>query len=187
MRFVPARRPQLQGAGNRIIFPGLRDTSGVSELLNNAHASASTAWQSANDPQAIPFCVTEACVVHQLGWRNGSSAGNNWDIGIYTTSWVRLVSAGSTVGTGNSAWQWVDVTDTPLPMGRYYLVVTHSTTTANRASLYTTGLLATILNACGVYDSTTDALPLPDPLTNMVPAATFTRLQVSAIATRVPY
>lgn len=187
MRVMPPRVASLPRTKERIIYPGVLDVFGIAELLNATRASASAAWPSASDPVAIPFAISEASTVFQLGWRNGSSAGSNWDIGIYTTSFVRLVSAGATVGSGNSAWQWVDVTDTALPIGRYYLALSVDATTANRASLFTTPALATIMALCGVMDSTTNASPLPDPLTNMAPAATFTRIPVCAIATRVPY
>lgn len=149
-------------------------------MLNHA-TFVSGAWASANDPVAIPFVLSQAGVVTQLGWVNGSSAGGNVDVGVYSSSWVRLISTGSTAGSGNSAWQFVDVADTALPPGRYYLVMARDNTTANRVSSYASLVSAPLLALAGVQDTTTNSFPLPNPLTNMAEAATFTRIPICGI------
>lgn len=150
----------------------------VARLCYGVTGSTNAPWFSANDPAAYPFRLGEAAVVTHLGWLNGSAAGGNVDIGVYSTSWVRLVSAGSTGGSGNSAWQWVNVTDTALPAGQYYLVMSRDNTTANRCFRWANTQSDAMLAMLGTYSSATDAFPLPDPLTNMALTTTVTNAYV---------
>jgi hypothetical protein len=151
--------------------------------LYNVGSLASTAWFAANCPAAYPFVVNEPKVIYQLGWMNGSAAGGNWDVGVYDTSWNRLISAGSTGGASNSTYQFVNVTDTPIKPGRYYLVGVHDVTTANHVNASVAQGLS-IQNMTGAQDSATAALPLPDPLTNMVATATNTVVPILLISWR---
>lgn len=153
--------------------------------INPRTTGASGAWPSANKPIAIPFRLSSAMVVRRLGWRNGSSPGSNWDIGIYDAAFNRKVSSGSTAGSG--VYQNVDVTDTALPPGKYYLAIALNATTANRAYFINTVSGTALVSFTGVMDSGTNAFPLPDPLTNMVAAATFVRVPVFFIYGRDAY
>lgn len=150
-------------------------------------SSATGAWFAANDPLAVPFRTRDSMVAVRLGWVNGSSAGGNIDIGIYDASFSRIVSAGSTVGTGSNLWQWVDITDTALQPGtKYYLAMSLDNVTANRIRRYGLAVAGAIAYA-GTQDSSTDAHPLPSTLTNMAEAATAVQLPVMAIACRTPF
>jgi hypothetical protein len=149
-------------------------------------SSGSSLWASANDPVAIPFVLATPEVVTHLSIANGSAAGENFDIGIYDQNWARKISAGSTLSTGASQWQQVDVTDTPLQPGRYYLVTVRDNVTANRG-FFISATTAAVLSLFGVKDSSTDAFPLPDPLTNMVACATATRLPLCSVGLRATY
>lgn len=186
MRVVPERRASRRLPQGRVI--GLTHpefaTPGVLQI--NA-STASAAWSAANKPFAIEFAVNYACVVRQLGWINGTAAGGGVDMGIYDLAWNRLVSTGAQTGTGNSVFQWIDVTDTALAPGRYYLAMSRDNTTANRILQWATLASADLMKVLGCFDSATDAYPLPNPLTNMVAAATFTRPPSFWIATRTPF
>lgn len=140
------------------------------------------AWASANDPVAIPFTFWETVTVYKLAMQNGSSPGDNFDIGIYDENWVRKVSAGSTAAT--SSWQVVDIADTVIGPGRYWLVLVRDTTTASRCGFYTVSFTVASMAFAGLFDSATDAFPLPDPLTNMAAVATATRPPIVGIYTR---
>lgn len=142
------------------------------------------AWVSANDPLAIPFALTQDTIVTQLAFQNGSAAGGNMDMGIYDLSWNRLVSMGSTACVTNNAMQYVNVTDTFLAPGRYYVVMVRDNVTANRGYFFPAPSGANFMSFLGVQDSATDAFPLPNPLTNMAAAATMTRIPQFQIATR---
>lgn len=151
--------------------------------------SANLAWPSANKPCAVPFRVFTGMTVYQLGWRNGSGTmTDSFDIGIYDANWNRKVSGGGTARSGPSLIQWVDVTDTFLSPAKYYLVGSNNgTTTSNAISIDGAGTSVGMLAALGCQDSATNAYPLPDPLTNMVPAATFINIPQMVIAARVPF
>lgn len=184
MRVVGERSVILPAGGGRIIGLGAREFGLVGHIAAGVNNNANGAWVSANDPLAIPFTLFSDTRLYRVGWFNGSATGNNIDIGIYTPSWVRKVSTGSTVCTTTSTIQWATVTTTLLPAGRYFVVMVRDNTTANRVGFCNMTTDAKLLAFSGCYDSTTDAFPLPDPLTNMVVAATFTRYPYVYLQTR---
>jgi len=157
-------------------------------LLANTVGSqtgSSNTWFAANCPYAVPFVLNSAVTAYQIGWSNGSSAGGNFDAGIYDTSWNRKVSAGSTVGSGANSWQFVDVADTFLAAGSYYFVLCLDNVTANRVgTLANNSVNQASQILAGIQDSATTAFPLPDPLTNMALVATAIQAYVWAIAVR---
>lgn len=153
-----------------------------------AAAAGSTAWTTANKPLAIPFRISVPMVVQQFGWRNGSGTQtDSVDIGIYDSAFNRLVSGGGTARSGGaSTTQWVNVTDTALPVGAYYLATSMNGTTAGQYVAHPAmdvGRMAWL----GGFDSGTDSYPLADPLASMVACATFTRIPVMMIACKVPF
>lgn len=188
MRTIPERVAALPRAQGRILVPHDNFFS-TDFLLRNAIQGAPTgaaSWPSTSDPVAIPFAISEAITITHFGCRNGTTLNGNIDIGVYDRSFNRLVSTGSTALSGPSAWQWIDITDYGLPRGSYYLAASHDDTTTQNVLFY--GAVGVALHAlAGVKDSTTNAHPLPNPLTNMVDCAQFTRLPWIAIRTVDPY
>lgn len=167
MRAVPTRDARPRYARRLILGPHTPEFS-THGAINLQFLLVNGTWQSANDPVAIPFRLSEGTFVERLGWINGSSAGGNIDVGIYDSAWTRLVSTGSTAGSGNTVPQWVDITDTYVPPNTvHYLAISLDNVTANRLRYWQMAgsVLATAL--CGMQDSATNAHPLPDPLTNM--------------------
>lgn len=185
MRPVPARR--VDGRIPFFITPGSESVFGLAPILADTNSTGTGNWPAANKPLLIPFRVSTPFVVTHLGWFNGTAAGSNHDIGIYTSALARVVSAGSTGGSGNSSWQWVDVTDTALAAGDYFLVKALDATTANRSNFYNTSASAALLNLMGVKESTDDSIPLPSSLTNVVVPSSFTRIPQVAMLTRAPF
>lgn len=178
-----ASRPQLR---NRIISVASPEFS-TEQLLFGA-APGNGAWVTANKALAIPFRISEPCTVYQFGWRNGSgTATDSFDIGIYTTAYAKIITGGGTARSGASSVQWVDVADTVLSVGSYYLVGANNGITSNNITWTTAALNAAAMSLCGITDSADDLYPLPDPLTNMGAAATFTRIPSIFMATRVPF
>lgn len=167
MRTIPERHGVLAALKPRIITLGSREFSTAGVMPGIPSARTNTPWHTANDPVAYGFALREAAVVTKLGWVNGSAAGGGVDLGIYDLAWNRLISTGAQTGAGNGVWQWIDVTDTALAAGRYWLAHSRDNTTANRALRYSQGQLLSVLQIAGVQDSATDAYPLPNPLTNM--------------------
>jgi hypothetical protein len=163
---------------------------GIANMVTATANNGSTVWPSANKPVAIPFRVFVGMTVYQLGWQNGTGImTDSFDIGVYDASFNRKVSGGGTARSGASAIQWVDVTDTFLQVGKYYLVGAGNNTTANQFTDFMSGSGWTVTAnaALGFQDSATNAYPLPDPLTNMVACATFTAIPLMMIGARVPF
>lgn len=171
----------------RIIHPASPEF-GSAGFSMCAGPPANVTWPSANKPMAVPFRVFKGMTVYQLGWYNGTGTiGDSYDIGIYDANWNRKVSSGSTARATASVIQWMDVTDTFLAIGKYYVVQSTSGVTASQLRAVAVALTVGTMAALGCFDSATNAFPLPDPLTNMVAAATFTWMPYCLIAARVPF
>lgn len=171
----------------RIIHMGSPEF-GLGNLAKLGGASGSQTWSSANKPVGVPFRVFKGMTVYQLAWRNGSGTmTDSMDVGVYDAAFNRKVSGGGTARAGISSIQWVDVTDTFLPVGKYYLVGASNGVTANNAASVIASLSAVMLAGLGCQDSATNSYPLPDPLVGMAAAATFTFVPWMAIGARVPF
>lgn len=99
------------------------------ELRNWAPATAVTAWTVGSLAIFIPFRVAARTTVAQLWVFNGGTASGNLDLGFYDTAGNRLVSKGSTAQSGTSIIQVLDVTDTIIEAGNYFLGVVLDNTT----------------------------------------------------------
>lgn len=185
MKITPPRLTERPRSARRIIGPWTPEFGAQAVFVNPNVAVSNGTWPSASKPVAIPFRLSQAMIVDRLGWRNGTSPGSLWDIGIYDTAFNRKVSAGNTAGSGTI--QIVDVTDTALPAGKYYLALVMNATTASRAGMIATTSSIPLLAFCGLMDSSTNASPLPDPLTNMVANTQFVRIPWFAIYGRDPF
>jgi len=177
-------RPRLARQGR--IITTADEEFGCASVMSMGGTTVSGSWPSANDPCAVPFTITEALVVTHLGWRNGSGAGSNHDIGIYDEAWNRLVSAGSSAAGTSSLWNFVNVTDTPIAAGRYYLVKNIDSTTANRARYWSHAATLGFMTMLGMKETATDSFPLPNPLTNMTDPITHTRVPIIALTVKAP-
>jgi hypothetical protein len=139
---------------------------------------ASGNWSSANQGLYVPFWLPWPYPVQRLWWVNGSAAGGNWDIGLYTINLSQIYASGSTAGSGNSVPQFV-TPSAPLLLapGRYFFGISHSATTANQAT-GSTSASATRLRMLGV---TQEASALPLPATATPVARTGTMLPLCGI------
>src|SRR5512139_3522493 len=96
----------------------------------------SATYELANRAVYVPVLVPVTCVAKRLWWANGStvSASYNVDVGVYLDAsfkpGTKLVSTGSTAQGTASEVQFVDVTDTTLAPGRYWLALSCSSTSA---------------------------------------------------------
>ena len=115
MADFPVRSMRLDG-GHAVY-----STVSLTQMLTVA--GASTAWPSANLAIFVPIYVAEPCTVYKMVAGAGATAGsNNFDIGIYDQSGNRLVSSGATA-KGSSVEHVIDVTDTRIGPGIYYLAM----------------------------------------------------------------
>jgi hypothetical protein len=97
---------------------------------NLSSAPASGTWDSANRAVFVPFRVSRPIYVVNMFVFNGLVVSGNLDIGIYTSDGTRLVSIGSTAQAGTSAIQTLDITDTLLGPGLFYMALVFNNTTA---------------------------------------------------------
>jgi len=126
-------------------------------------SNAATAWASANEAIYVPFRLPIAVRITELFWANGGTiAGTNADLGIFRDDGVKVVSTGSTALSGASQIQKVNITDTDLPPGRYYMGFALSTNTATvQLMTYAAAVEARILGIC----AEASALALPSTAT----------------------
>lgn len=85
-------------------------------------ALASTAWPSANLAIFVPFRLAAPVIVYKMATGSGTTAAGNFDIGIYDSAGNRLVSSGTTA-KGASVEHIIDVTDTVIGPGLFYLAM----------------------------------------------------------------
>lgn len=77
-----------------------------------------------------PFVLPAPVLALKLFIYNGATLAGNIDLGIYTSDFARLVSAGTTAQANTNALQEVDTADTYLDRGQYYFAMAQSSATA---------------------------------------------------------
>lgn len=99
---------------------------------------ASAVWTS-NLLIFVPLVVAEPLLVSQFFWFNGTAVSGSTDVGIYNADGtVKLGSTGSTLNSGTSQIQTVDIADFHLPANsRLWLALgcENATQTFQRATL----------------------------------------------------
>ena len=97
--------------------------------------TAST-WPAADRAIFIPVMCAGYFTVKKFAIENAAVSGNV-DVGLYTSEGKLVISTGSTAMSGANAWQEIDVTDTQIPPGLYYLAMAiNNTTGANSAAAF---------------------------------------------------
>lgn len=147
---------------------------------NVAVIPASGAWHANNAAMFYPIRLSRPYLVSQLWWINGATASGNVDCGIYSADGTRLISTGSTAQSGTSVEQIVDVADTWIGPGRFYIALAASTTAATFF-----GTTAGVFNAValGMAQQTASAFPLPATVT-MIRTTGNTRVAVCGATPR---
>lgn len=128
-----------------------------------------------NKPILYPFRLQSAQTITRLGHRVNATGVGNFDVGIYDTSFNRLVSTGSTARSGALTVQYVTVTTSPLAAGDYYLVLVTDNAAASSTSFIDVAF-ANILGFWGVRELTGTVFPLPATLGATQACASFTRI-----------
>lgn len=98
-------------------------------------APTSTTWESANRTVYMPLVLTSPCVIRRVWWANGATTtgGATIQVGIYRDTGnfqpgVLIISGSAVQGTASEV-QFVDVTDTPIAPGLFWIAITASSTT----------------------------------------------------------
>ena len=150
--------PMLARPGEVTITPWSEHSLGLA-LMRMGQTPTSAAWLAAGLVIYVPFRVAGPMVVTKLMLGIGSpNAGALCDIGIYDPNGNLLVSAGSTVPSVSVAMQVVDVADTVLARGTYYLAAV--TDTIATLTIYRASPAAGIPQSLGLLEQASVTLPL---------------------------
>ena len=111
-------------------FPGDYDLWGAGAVFStatalstmNTVAPASTAWPAANRALFIPIRVPRRVIVYKLVTGAGATATGNFDVGIYDIGGNRIIASGATA-KGASVEHIINITDTAIGPGLYYLAM----------------------------------------------------------------
>lgn len=97
---------------------------------DTAAAMASSTWPASDLAIYIPFEIYEEATITQLLWWVGATSSGNLDVGVYDDQFNKIVSAGNTAMSATvNVIQELNVTDTVIQPGRYYLAGKLSNTT----------------------------------------------------------
>lgn len=86
-------------------------------------ASSAAVFPAANDALFVPVVLQRPVLVGRMFSANGNVASGNLDLGIYTLAGRRIVSKGSTAQAGITTLQFLDINETYLGPGWYYMAV----------------------------------------------------------------
>lgn len=101
-----------------------RQSVDILDSIPTTHTfTGSVVWPSANLAIYLPVILPRAVVVRKLWVAIGTTGTGHLDIGIFGTDWVQIVASGATVKAAPPGLdeQVVDITDTTLQAGFYYI------------------------------------------------------------------
>lgn len=125
-------------------------------------AFASNTYPSANRALACQFVIGAPFLVRKVFWLNGATVTtDSIDVGVYTDAGARVVSGGGTAASGANVCQEVDVTDTILKPGRYWLAYAQNGVTVTPVMAGQTAALLRVIG-CAQMDT---AYVLPSTFT----------------------
>lgn len=138
--------------------------------------STAAAWPSANRALFMPVEVQSTCTAYQMCFEVGTQSGN-LDVGIYDEQAKRLVSSGSTA-VAAAGVQVVDITNTVLTPGVYFLAMSVDNTTA---TFRKAAIAPPQVQALGVQQQGLASVTLPDPATFANPLGTYVPLVSASV------
>lgn len=155
-------------------FPGLRwpplncistfHPESLGPVLRASRSLTSSAVGSgniapANTVQYLPFRLYEHATALSMSYIVGSTATGSADLGIYDFQGSRLVNSGGTPQGAVNTIQTLDLADTPLAPGVYYMALTFSSGTSTFHRLNVNDEF--MLSALPVLAETTGSAGLP--------------------------
>lgn len=153
------------GANSGVIQTNSFDALGANHVCALAYGSA--AWPTANKALFVPFRIFKPITVTQMMVMNGGTVSGNLDLGIYNLNGSLIVSKGSTAQSGINAPQLLDITDTPLQPGHYFMACAFD---GNTGTTSRSAPLTQYLEVLGVQQMLT-AFPLPSTATFANPSS----------------
>ena len=118
---------------------------------------AVAAWPAAGLVIFYPFGIPEAMTVTKLLYGVGGANGNV-DAGIYLPNGTLVVSAGTTAAAGSANVTALDITDTVLARGVYYMAFVCDTVTT--LTIYSKAPAVGIGQSLGLLEQASVTLPL---------------------------
>lgn len=177
MSYVPA---EFSPFDDSVIGPWSRCSIGAQMTAINLVAPTDVVWQTANQAIYVPFTLERAQTIYQVGWLNGATATTGThEIGVYNADGTTKIISGAAAGGTVSVIQKVDVTDTILQPGLYWLAMTN-TSTAGHWWSYSPA--APQVASLGILTQAT-ANPLPSSATFAI-SQTITRIPVGFLQCR---
>lgn len=141
----------------------LQDTAVIGNNVFTANA-----WPAVNQARYAPVIVETPMLIKKMAIQVSVTAAGNIDVGIYNEKGTRLVNAGTTA-IGGAGIQVLDVTDTWLDPGVYFLAMACSTITT--ATFMTAAASSRqVAQATGMLQQAT-AIPLPSTMTGIAPSS----------------
>ena len=161
---MPVTQPPPVSAGSfsdALLTPWSANALGPK--MTGMPAAASTTFGVANLAIFIPFFLNRTELVQHLACQNGSTVAGNIDIGIYDAAFARIISTGSVLQAGASTVQAIDVADTDLLAGQYWLALSHSNATATQWGIAATGSMPRSwgMRTQTVFPLPVNAAPIP--------------------------
>lgn len=148
------------------ITPWTIDACLVGLALMNTNTPSAANVVDQNQAYYVPFHIFDrAYVAKQMFASTGTTGTGHFDLGIYDSQGNRLVSSGSTAHGATTGLQMVNITDTTLQPGQYWMafVSDSATDTFTRAT-------PSFQAVRGLFIRTqASAFTLPDPATFAIP------------------
>lgn len=105
------------------MWMGSNDALGL-EILDIKNTWASAVY-TANLGVYVPFVLSAPATVAKVWWYNGTVVSGSTDVGVYDVAGTtKIIASGAQTNSGTSVLQIIDVTDTALGIGRYWLALT---------------------------------------------------------------
>lgn len=130
--------------------------------VGSAYNTTTGVLGGANRAIYIPVQLNASITAYQIAWINGGVASGNVDVGIYNSSFTRLVSSGPVAQGTINVVQAADIADTALTADTYYigLAVTSATAQFRSYSASTASILRS--HGIAIQDGLTSGT-LPNP------------------------
>lgn len=121
--------PEVRWPPLNVISSFSNDSLGPSLPMTNGANSAASGVFSANRIHYYPFVLAEVAQAVKMSYIVGAVANGTADLGIYDWQKNKLVSTGPTAQGTINALQELDITDTVLLPGQYWMAIVGSSAT----------------------------------------------------------
>jgi hypothetical protein len=158
--------PTIRNTDRFVLSPASPHSTGV-VIGGTGSGNVTGGFPTNNLAFYIPVSVHSAIVIAKLFWKNGGTLAGSVDAGIYDAGGTAIVRAGGVAQAGTSLFQEVDIADTTLNPGLYYLAISCSTTSAQFVRYGLNTIFAKSLGVC----TQASAYPLPAAATFATPSS----------------